>query len=1619
MFKRFVKVPFSLTTEKTFQAGKKMRKHLSTPPTECSGRANQRFSKIESCLIALLSFMLLSSLAFGQGTSASLSGTITDASQAVLPGAAVVATNTDTGVETKTTSNNSGVYNFPSLPPGSYNVTVEAPGFSRAVRELRLGLGQSRLNFSMVVAGTVTEIAVTGAVESLILEAGSSTGTVMQQEMISEIPLVGTNIMEFINLMGGVVPNTDYNNLGNQTFAGVAAQGVNVSRDGMTVNEVRWTSGVSGNSGINPEVIGEFKMVLSAVDAEMGRGAGQVQMTTRSGSNAFHGSGVWNIQNTVLDAQEFERKRRKNPSPWRNLNDYILSVSGPIIKNRTFFFASWEQQLVVEKQQINARVLTPCARKGIYRYISGWVPQNITQTPATGNIWYRPSVTPDGSPLVGPTQILLAGSNTPLPVGAGPTAGNPYDFGELRFESVLGILTPENRTALSQQGANGAYGDCESLAFNWSPGNDNYSTGATRGVIDNSFWAPQAYRSAYDPTNFVGRFTNGAEYIAGTVKMPPVNNWDVGDGLNVAGFRWTYGQRGVSSIWGAGGDPERKSFTLKIDHNINNEHRVSGTWNFEKFSSMFAQQQWPAEYGGYGGFTTRDPQNFMFNVTSTIRPTLLNEARFGYVSSKTYINSPLDTKDSDVMYSVLKALMPTGTGSDFAGSLLQDRALVIGPGEGDMMFSPDPYTGYLTTPATSHPMGNRDPGGVPATWGGVDHRWTIADTVTWMKGAHSFKGGVEYRLQDSYQNYTGARSFNTGSSGLTREPVIYGGTTSFTRTRRAGSLSAAQSAGTAWRDFSPGSQDLISSTSGNYTNAYALMTYFSGSMYRVNQYFFQSPSNPTEWNDLYGKNEDMFEYKVLNREFSFFFKDDWKLTGDLTLNLGVRYEFYGVPYAWNGRTLAIKGESANVFGISKAGGWDRWMNNREYVSTNSVTNPPAQVLEYEYVGPDSANPSRQAWNNDLNNFAPHVGFAWQLPWLGKGRTTLRGGYSINYTQLDTFDNFAVWVVTGAGSVETTHQYSGEGSTQRPSTPTELNTSYYMDYTDLKRIVPIQVPSSNRPMQGRKTGQLNGSATVNDDGIRSPMVHSLNMSLTRNIGKNLTADLRYIGTLSRNQITTTNLNSVNYLANDFYKELIKVRTGEESLLINSLFPAGTMVAGAYTGSEQLRRYSSTNANLARGNFNSVTSTLATGRGIMQQLDLFGNPDTNFGGQLSRAGCLPGDRQTPNDITTPCARPIPWNYFVSNPQYSSATLRYNGVLTNYHSMQAQVTMRPTHGFNFQATYTWSRMLTNGSWTNYLGDRFEDRIYILAGQHRSHALSTYGAYTLPFGSDGFFFRNASGAFKKAIEGWQLSWITSMYSGMPDSITGNNTLWSDSRPIIARPDLWDNKAGKAVSQWTDDGIYNGVNYFGRDFTTFALDTGICNETVQGYLIPSGPNRPHSGLYESYCSASYDGVTGLPVPVSGAPRVLALASGVTDGAGRLLPALYEKDTIGADGVLYKAGTPIVIFRNADQTLGADAVAANSYKGNQITGPGRISFDLAMSKSVEFMEGKRLEFRVDAQNILNHPSPSATLAQYGANMRNVTINHPSFGINGTGDSYGYITTKVGHRTFQARLRLSF
>src|SRR5437867_10408113 len=526
--------------------------------------------------------------AFAQSSNATVSGTVTDSTGAVLPGLTVTATNNATGIVTTVSTNETGVYNFASLLPGVYTVKAEQPGFrTQTYTSVQLAhAAQVRLNFSLQVATQAQTVEVTITADTLLATSSSSVGSVLPQRQVQDLPLVSNDVLDLTQVMAGVVTTLSPVFGANDTkFAGVSARDVNVQRDGISVNGPRWPTGIDAGTEIQPDLVGEIRMILAPVDAEMGRGSGQVQIQSRSGTNQFHGAGVWSAKNSVLDANVWENNRTVNPftgesapRAWRNFEQATASVGGPIVRNKTHFFVLYDQKWVRTREAFNAVVLTPCAQRGIFRYYDNWTNGNSLAATNAGSTT--------------PTISVVDRAGNPKPPATNPN-GSSHN-GILRYASVFGPLL--NTPARS---------DCSDAVVQGNP------------------WDPN--RTGFDATGFVE--TVWVKY------MPSVNNYDVGDGLNTAGSRWIRSLNGADNLWGIGQYQARKQINLKVDHYFSANHKISGTWSYESDLADGAARSWPNTWKGQ---TFRKPQVLAVNFTSTLSPTLVNEARFGL--SRTGVN---------------------------------------------------------------------------------------------------------------------------------------------------------------------------------------------------------------------------------------------------------------------------------------------------------------------------------------------------------------------------------------------------------------------------------------------------------------------------------------------------------------------------------------------------------------------------------------------------------------------------------------------------------------------------------------------------------------------------------------------------------------------------------------------------------------------------------------------------------------------------------------------------------------------------------------------------------------------------------------------------------------------
>jgi hypothetical protein len=1247
---------------------------------------------------------------FAQSSSARLSGTVSDATGAVLPGVEVTATNNATGVVTTALSNDAGAYNFASLLPGVYTITATLPAFqTRTYRDVQLGnAAQIRLNVTLQVGGVSQTVEVNVGADQVLLESSSSVGNVLDQKKVVDLPLVSNNVLDLVGVMAGVNVTKDNVFGANDTkFAGVAAGNINVQRDGIPITGGRWPTGLQTPTTITPELVGEVRMILAPVDAELGRGSGQFQIQTRSGTNQLHGALVWDAQNSALDAHSWSDNQTGATPLWRNQPDVRASLGGPIRKNKTFFFGLFEKQWALIRESYTAFVLTPCAQRGIYRYFAG-------VGPAFG-----------GGPLNAPPTW----SQTTAP-GGGFTqtpwinqAGVPRaDLGPIQYASVFG----------------------NSVTFNGAPAADCSNAVVSGGPRDPN-------RTQIDPTGYV---TTLFKY------MPPVNNFDIGDGLNVAGHRWIRRRDGGENLFAAGEPNNRKGYNAKIDHIFNQKHKINGSWSLEKIYASDAFMAWPNTWEGKD---YNQPQVLTVNFVSTLSPRLVNEARFGMSRSGTNEYAPLyNPKFHDEIF---KLFPKNSSGLEFPPLL----------GYGQMNFHAD------------QPIGTR--GFEPLQLlNDSTPRKTWADTVSFTVGTHSFRFGGEYRHGSSRSEVSSsgsaispcASSFFGGFGGNPINPIAQGGVTQGAPVQGIagpngplvpGLVGTAGSAGIPGIGFFP--------TFGSVQGMENLLTFLSGSLCGISQYRFINNPNQAgvAWND---PTKDPFKVRDFHQnEFGSFFKDDWKVSNNLTLNLGMRWDYYGPPYEKNGMAATLVGGGAGLFGISGRD-FSGWMS----------PGARADASQLIFVGPHTPNPDLRPYPRDLNNFGPAVGFAWNAT----SNTVVRGGYQIQYIGGGNFTGIESALGQPPGS-EFLATYQGDST--RP----------YLDLTSITRNqVPYPIEPPVKPVQPIPLTSRTQTIQAYDPNYVNPYVQNLTLSITRNVNQHLTLDARYIGTLTRKNFSSFDLNAPNFLTNGLKQAFDAARSGGESPLLDQIFRGVAINGAPQSGAAQLRNNATLRANLANGNYAALA-------GQLSQLNYFTFPGSGNEG-------LP---PVPAGVNGAVLRlnGFPENFILTNPQFGcsimggcssgAATLLTNGGHSNYHSMQLLQSLRNIAGFNFETSYTWSKdlgvdTLSGGPFTD---PRNQAADYTLLRTNRTHVVRSSGAFDVPVGPGQKFAGNSQGVFARIVEGWQTSWIVNLQSGAPLTIGAQNNLYGRGTPDQVRP--FDFNEARGV-QWPAG--KNSGNYFGNALT-------------------------------------------------------------------------------------------------------------------------------------------------------------------------------------------------------------
>ncbi|MBS1812732.1 MAG: TonB-dependent receptor [Acidobacteria bacterium] len=575
--------------------------------------------------------------------------------------------------------------------------------------------------------------------------------------------------------------------------------------------------------------------------------------------------------------------------------------------------------------------------------------------------------------------------------------------------------------------------------------------------------------------------------------------------------------------------------------------------------------------------------------------------------------------------------------------------------------------------------------------GRISPIYQYSDVITWLRGRHSFRGGGEVRFvsNNGFNSFSVMPRANFGTGGA----AITGITTA---------------------NF-PGLEL-------NDTAARNLLIDLSGSVASVLQAF----NSPGGANPVFLAGEGK-QRTWRQREFSLFFKDEFKATSHLTLNLGVRYEFYGVPFEANGKTAGLVNGSAGLFGRTGTNFADLFQPGRLNGTETNV------IL----VGRNSPNEDQNIYRGDHNNFAPAVGLSWELPWF-----VLRAGYSIGYER-NSFRLLDI-VAGDLPGLRTTRTFTSAS------------------YLNLARL-NLPLTPLGKPLETVLDSDRSQNVRVFDSNLRTPYVQNWNLTLQRQFGQNHALEIHYVGNKGTKLIRGVNINEANVFESGILDAFRITQEGGDAALFERFF-SGLNLGLGRIGSNVNGRLITASASL---------------RSNEQTYQFFANNDAGgFAYFLNYSPLFTGQRgglirRNPN---------LASNLIVANPQFDSAILTGNFANSTYHSLQVEFNKRFSNGLLWTANYTFSKALgeDEGDTQEQRADyrtlrnlRLDKRLLVF---DRRHVFRSNGIFELPFGQGRKFLSNRNGFISRAVEGWQIGVIYNWFSGAPLSLTSNIASFNQS---------------------------------------------------------------------------------------------------------------------------------------------------------------------------------------------------------------------------------------------------
>ncbi|MGB8728166.1 MAG: carboxypeptidase regulatory-like domain-containing protein [Candidatus Sulfotelmatobacter sp.] len=1115
------------------------------------------------CLIALS--LLLPALRPAQGASGRILGRVADPTGAVLSGAKVTLTNQATAISRDATTNESGDYSFVEVAPGTYTVQFELTGFKKNIQKnIIVDVNQVvTLNSTLQIGGSQETVEVTSEAPQ-VDTTSTQLGAVINDRSVNELPLNTRDTYQFLQLQPGV-----QSQLGSSgsLFAGSDDPGsVSVNGGRTRANNFSVNGGDANDQFVNtptiepsPDAVEEFRVITNTFDAEYGRNSGSVvNVITKSGGNAFHGNLYEYFRNTILDSRGYPDTTK----PQLNQNQFGGTFGGPILKDRSFFFVSYEA-----------------------RRIRDGVPGQLLNVPT-------------GTPGAAPTQEFAGDFS-----GQAPFAGGIQTAG-----FIANVLD-------GRPGCDAALGYTVAGLPTDSDGLTDWSSVFPSGVIPTPCQDPVA-------ANLLQKFVPAANVGTGQNQVVPV------------------------------GTINADKFTFRLDHKINDRQSLTAYYYFNDNRELDPYDTFEAAGANTTGFGNENNlryQQWNFTHTWTINNAIVNEAHFTYMREGElgYIKPQTTGSLASTCTGAASTFCFTGTSDSSAITSEFGTAANLGITPG----LPPSLTGvpYVNISGGAS-FGNNFEGFLPQV--GNSFQWS--DGLTWVKGNHTFKFGVDVRRarfdQYYYFDVNGEYTFdNSGPNG-----IIPGD-------------------GDQYAEFLLGLAD----------------AYTQGS----------------------GQREDVRSFAAYP-----FAQDSWKIKPNFTLNYGFRWEYSPPMTDISGHVETFRpGQNSTVYPCGITTSATYW----QTLTPTAVPNPTCANTGAEPTGlvvPGDPGVPAGMTSTYYKSFAPRIGIAYSP---GRdGKTSIRAGWGLFYNPIEelVLAQFGAEPPFGGSSsfsdVFFNTPFVNQGEFTAPNPFGGIITPTKGAPTDLSLFRPILLYGEFEPH------------------LRSQYTTQYNLTFQRDLSNSTMLQIGYVGSQGHRLLATHDINPSN---------------PQTCLDIISIANANPANVSSYQSSPATCGPTSEDAQwsvtVPTGfPFHMPNGTVVTGAN--QTLNLVG----------LRPYSSPNCNSTLPAFTASTGCPVD-----GTPVFTDIFAEDTIANSNYNALEMMLQKRFSRGLQFQAAYTYSKSIDDGSTFEETLDPFNYRA--------SRGLSLFNSkqrfvvsydWELPV-------RRYSGFAGRLLDDWEVSGITQFQSGFP----------------------------------------------------------------------------------------------------------------------------------------------------------------------------------------------------------------------------------------------------------------